>query len=91
MVTVSAQTKLVECIDLTQDDTAYLVLANVPLHTATFPTLEEARVALKKKRLRAARNKSQHKAPVVDLTTPVAVVAHIAAQQTCQAPCPGVE
>jgi hypothetical protein len=69
--------KLVECIDLTQDDATYLVLAKVPMQTTTFPTLEEARAVLKKKRLRAARNKSQYKAPVVDLTTPVSVVAHI--------------
>jgi hypothetical protein len=77
MVAVSVQTKLVECINLTWDNAAYLVLANVLMQTATFPTLEEARAVLKKKRLRSARNKSLYKEPVVDLTTPVAVVAHI--------------
>jgi hypothetical protein len=77
MVAVSVQTKLVECIDLTQDDAAYLILENVPMQTATFPTLEEARAVLKKKRHRAARNKSQYKEPVVDLTTSAAAFAHV--------------
>jgi hypothetical protein len=72
MVAVSVPTKLVECIDLTRDDAVYLVLANVPMQTATFP-----RAVLKKKRLQAARDKRQYKEPVVDPTTPVAVVDHI--------------
>jgi hypothetical protein len=100
METVAAATPtLVEAIDLTQDDAAYVILMDRPPHPATFPTAEKAMAALQKKRLRAARNKYRYKTTVIDLTTSAKVVApkhvtlHLSAEfmNRCNPDCSDIE